>query len=216
MKDPIKHVLAAFEHDPRINLHKSEIHLSFADGIMTLEGEAEDIAAKKTALRLAAAAPGVVGIVDRLHVRPGEELGDGAIRDRLTATLVREPALMGCPIEVEVDGGVIILNGEVASLAHKRLAGVLAWWAPGCRDVVNGLEVNPPMADNDGELADAVALVLERDPFIKADQIRVTARNGTVMLHGTVANDVLKQQAEMDAWYVFGVDEVDNRLEVLK
>lgn len=216
MQDTCKQVRAAFEREPRINLHRSDIRLSFADGVLTLEGEAENIAAKKTALRLAAATPSVVAIVDRLHVRPGEELGDGAVRDHVNATLAREPALRGYAIEVEVDRGVITLNNEVGSLAHKRLAGVLAWWTPGRRDVINGLEVVPQQEDNDGELADAVTLALERDPFIKADHIRVAAQDGTITLNGGIANEVLRQQAEFDAWYVFGVDDVSNRLEVLK
>jgi len=37
---------------------------------------------------------------------------------------------------------------------------------PGCRDVVDGLEVKPPEQDNDDELSDALSLVLEVDPMI--------------------------------------------------
>ena len=46
-------------------------------------------------------------------------------------------------IVIEVKKGIVTLNGEVPSLTHKRLAGVLAWWVPGTRDVVNGLEEVP-------------------------------------------------------------------------
>ena len=59
-------------------------------------------------------------------------------------------------INVEVANGVVTLNGEVPSLTHKRLVGVLAWWVPGSRDVINGLEEVPPEQDNDDELIDAV------------------------------------------------------------
>jgi osmotically-inducible protein OsmY len=47
-----------------------------------------------------------------------------------------------------VKEGVVTLDGEVSSLAHKRLCGVLAWWVPGSRDVVNGLEVRVDEVDN--------------------------------------------------------------------
>jgi hypothetical protein len=40
---------------------------------------------------------------------------------------------------VEVRDDVVTLNGEVPSLSHKRLAGVLECWVPGCRDVIDGL-----------------------------------------------------------------------------
>ncbi|NIO09735.1 MAG: BON domain-containing protein, partial [Deltaproteobacteria bacterium] len=36
-------------------------------------------------------------------------------------------------IEIEVENGVVVLNGHVPSMSHKRLAGVLAWWVPGSR-----------------------------------------------------------------------------------
>jgi len=36
------------------------------------------------------------------------------------------------------------LNGRVSGLPSKRLAGVLAWRVPGVRDVVNGIELDPP------------------------------------------------------------------------
>jgi osmotically-inducible protein OsmY len=91
---------------------------------------------------------------------------------------------------------------------------VLAWWVPGGRDVVNGLEVSPPEEDTDDEVTDAVRLVLEKDPFINADQIRVSTRNFVVTLDGVVRSPGQKQMAEHDAWYVFGVDNVINRLQV--
>ena len=54
-------------------------------------------------------------------------------------------------VEAAVRDGVVTLNGRVQSLSHKRLAGVLAWWVPGTRNVVNGLDVQPPEEDTDDE-----------------------------------------------------------------
>lgn len=65
----LKAVRAAFEQEPRINLHKYPVRMDFSDGVLTVEGEVEHVAAKKLALELALAVPGVTGIVDRLHVR---------------------------------------------------------------------------------------------------------------------------------------------------
>lgn len=99
-------------------------------------------------------------------------------------------------------------------LSHKRIAGVLAWWVPGSRDVVNGLEVLPPMEDNDEEITEAVSLVLKKNAFVDASQIRVSTHNAVVMLDGLVTNETEKRMAEFDAWYVFGVDAVVNQLAV--
>ncbi len=231
----IKEVWAALEREPRVNLHGISVTVEFDDGTLTLIGETGEVAAKKLALELAAAVPGVTGIVDRLRVAPAEVMEDGVIRDHVGDAIVGEPAFLeyavrvlvkGAPeplreppepagvIEVDVTGGVVILNGRAGSLSHKRLAGVLSWWVPGSRDVVNGLDVLPPMEDNDDEVADAVRLVLEKDPFVNASQVRVGCRNYIVTLDGVVPREKEKDMAEADAWYVFRVNRVVNRLEV--
>lgn len=232
----LKEVRAAFEHEPRINLHRYPVHLACSNGDLVLEGEVETIVAKKLALELAAAVPGVGGIVDRLRVVPAQPMGDGAIRDHVRDALLQESVFEQCrlrvwekdqletyrdpspdvtgSIEVAVAEGVVTLNGQVPSLSHKRLAGVLAWWVPGSRDVVNGLDVVPPEEDNDEEITDAVSLVLEKDPFVDAAQVRVSTRNAVVTLEGLVTTDTERDMAECDAWYVFGVDKVINALAV--
>ena len=232
-EDILKRVELAFEHDRRIDFHKHRIKIALdSDGTLVLEGEVGNIAAKKIALERAAAISG--GIVDRLRVAPSKRMGDGEIRDHVRDALLEEACFAGCNIrtadsggsggkstvapqswiDVVVADGVVTLDGQVSSLSHKRLAGVLAWWVPGSRDVVNGLEVVPDQKDSDGEIAEAVKLVLEKDPFVNANRIRVTIRDAVVTLEGLVLNHSEREMAEMDAWYVFGVDGVINNLAV--
>ena len=229
-------VRAAFEREPRINLHKYPVRMDFNDGVLILEGEAEHVAAKKLSPELAITVPGVTGIVDRLHVTPSTHMGDGAILDAVRDALLYAPGLQNCTIQVKRKGtwetvreatvtphgviqvsvtdGVVLLDDHVTSLIQKRLAGVLAWWVPGSRDVINGLEVVPLQEDSEEEIAKAVRLMLEKDPFVNAERIRVTAKKAVVMLEGEAPSEPQKEMAESDAWYVFGVDKVDNRLEV--
>jgi osmotically-inducible protein OsmY len=223
-------------NEPRIDLAHHPLELSFLDGALTMEGEVASLAAKKLALERAAAVAGVDTIVDRLRVTPAKHMEDGEIRDSLRDALLEEGALGDCAlraivdkqtvrlrdvagarggaIELEVHDGVVILNGEVRSLEHKRLAGVLAWWVPGSRDVVNGIAVEPPEEDSDAQVTDAVRMVLEKDPFVDAGQIRVFTRDATVTLEGLVRTAAEKRMAEADAWYVFGVGGVVNLVEV--
>jgi osmotically-inducible protein OsmY len=63
-------------------------------------------------------------------------------------------------------------------------------------------------------MLDAVRLVLEKDPFVNADQVRVSAKNSVITLEGLVINDVQRRMAENDAWYVFGVDKVIDTLQI--
>ncbi len=233
--DTIEAVRRALRSEARIDLPHHPIRLALAEGDLVIEGEVADVAAKKLALERAAAVADVRGIVDRLRVAPAERLADGAIRDHVRDALVEEPALESCSIrvsvknhwepvrvvdgatatvDISVEDGVVLLDGSVPGLGMKRLAGVLAWWVPGSRDVINGLAVTPPEEDNDDEVSDAVRLALEKDPLVDPAQIRVATRNAVVTLDGQVPTDSEREAAEFDAWYVFGVDKVVNRLQV--
>lgn len=229
------------ERERRINLHRFPIHISNADGVAVLEGEVGDIAAKKLALELASSVPGVRGVVDRLRVapgaRPGEgRRGDGEIRDSLARRFLEQPEFRNCTlrthtnerdavlreangdgvgdIEVSVADGVIVLEGRVISQPHRLFAGVLAWWTPGRRDVVNALAVAPAYEERDDEVAEALRLVLEADPEVDAALVRPMCRQWIVTLEGNVPTEEQKRRAEMDAWYLSGVDKVINNLQV--
>lgn len=232
----VRDVATALEREPSVNLHRFPVAIEFDDGVLTLEGEMERISAKKCALEAAAAVRGVTGIVDRLRLVPAMQMQDGEIRDHVCSALLAENMLSSCAvwaivkkkpevireadqgvdgsIDVEVNEGVVILNGTVSSLSAKRLAGVLAWWVPGSRDVVNGIEVAPPEEDNDAEVVDAIRLILEKNPFINASQIKVSCRDYAVTLEGIVSSESQRQIAEADCWYVFRVDRVTNELQV--
>jgi len=229
-------IAAMLEQDPYVDIRQFPLQLEFASGLLTISGEVEHIMAKKRALEVAGAISGVERIVDRLRLVPASPMQDGEIRDHVCNSLISENYLGTCAvwaivkgkaevvreadqdmdgnIDVEVKDGVVVLNGAVSSLSAKRLAGVMAWWVPGSRDVINGLEVIPPQEDSDDEVVDAVCLVLERDPFVNASQIRVRSSNYNVILEGVVRNQLEKKFAESDAWYVFRVDGVTSLLQV--
>lgn len=229
-------VHAALTSEPRLDIRKYPIAIAFDGEALTLEGEVPSVAAKKLALKRAATLPAFTGIVDRLRVKPAQRMGDGEIRDLMRDALLQEPALSECAvyeivkgerktvretpatlrgaIELEVRDGVITLNGTVTGLDEKRLAGVLAWWIPGTRDVVNGLAVEPDEEDSFDMIAEAVRLTLEKDAWIEAGQLRVGVRGRTVTLGGLLPSETQRDMAERDAWYIFGVDKVVNNIEV--
>lgn len=237
--DPVlESIRRSLMHHPHIHLTHRPLRLSLdLQGLLTLEGEVRDVASKKLLLELAAATRGVYRIVDELHVEPARPMSDEEVRQHVVDALLDEPALSECAvrvregervrtereappglhtyIEVRVEEGVVTLDGDVNSLAAKRLAGVLAWWVPGARDVVNGLGVEPLERDNDDEITEAVHVVLEKDPFLDAGQISVQTRGAVVTLRGVVHGETQRRMAENDAWCVFGVDKVENQLTVV-
>jgi osmotically-inducible protein OsmY len=234
-KQVLDEVRASFHSEPRFGPHR-HVDVDFEDGTLILEGEVADVAVKKLLLERGAAHPEVDGIVDRLRVKAAQRMGDGEMRRRLCAVLLQEPALAEIAVRVREDGdlvtmrepphrcrgevwvtvddGIVTLDGSVPGLAHKRLAGVLAWWVPGSRDVINGIQTPSDEPDRDDDITDAVRIALEKDPFVNASQIRVTTRDGVVRLQGAVPKDAEREMAEFDAWYVFAVDRVANELKV--
>lgn len=230
-------VRAALEADVRVNLARHPLRIEATpDGAVVLEGDVSDIAARKSALSVAARVPHVRGIVDRLRIAVATPRGDAEIRDTLVRFIEKEIELSNCTLRVRLEGrsetlhdagadasgnveaeirsGVVTLNGRVLSLTHKRMLGVLAWWTPGCRDVINGISVEPEEQDSDDEIVDAVRLALEMDPMLKAETISVRCRNGVVTLAGNVRTGEGRRQAELDAWYVFGIERVENLLQL--
>lgn len=232
----VAQVRARLEADLGVSYPKHPVALAMDHGALVMDGEVESVAAKKRALEIAAATPGVSGIVDRLHVTPAQRLGDGEIRDHVVRALSEESALLECAltmrrgehiqairvpapkprgqIEVRVEDGIVTLDGELPSLTHKRLAEALVWWVPGVRDVVNGLGVSPPEEDSDDEITEALEIVLQKDPLLKGTKIGVFSDARVVTLYGTVRSDEQRKAAEEDAWCLFGVDRVKNALRV--
>ncbi|MGD8378757.1 MAG: BON domain-containing protein, partial [Gammaproteobacteria bacterium] len=224
---------AALERDAVVNLHAASIGIRVDGSEVLLEGEVPEIGAKRRAFFDALGVEGVSAVEDRLRITVTNGQGEARLRDAVVEALYGEPVFRrttvfakragggesaqaqdGGLIEVSATGGVVRLDGRVPSLTHRRFAEVLAWWIPGTADVDNRLHVEPPEDDSDGEITDAVTMVLEKDPMIEASQVRVTVRERQVTLEGVVRTESQRQRVARDAWYVLGVHEVINRIRV--
>ena len=235
-EDVIDRLSAALEHDEWINVHKYPLRIRAKDGRLFLEGTVENVAAKRRALVLAQQ---IVKerwpIEDLLRRKPTEHLGDRQLRDKVVKKLSTEPTFSeytlrtrtddkvetvhdagpgAHEIVVHVDNGAVRLTGSVGSLSHWRLAEVLVWWTYACETLDNQLEVRPPEEDTDDEITDAVRIVLEKDPLVHADQVRVGTAGAVVHLDGLVASEIEKKYAVLDAWAVPGVWDVVDRIKV--
>ncbi|WP_042263030.1 BON domain-containing protein [Paraburkholderia heleia] len=236
----LKQVMAAFERESHLKLHHSPIHISRNSGVLTVAGEVPDVASRKRLIRLTRTYSDGEPLVDELRVSAEPPLGDGELRTRICERILQTTEFRNCVIcarvkgqlemlrgtmdqageegggvvEVTVEGGVVTLTGQVMSLSHRRLASVIAWWVGGCRDVANLLECVPPQADGDEEIHEAMALVLESDPRVHAEQITINVERNQITLAGCVATDAERRQAEMDAWCLDTLGGVVNRIAV--
>jgi osmotically-inducible protein OsmY len=241
VKDPSLEILdrvrKTLRSEPRIgpSFHPSELRWE-PDGVLVLGGEVPSVAAKTLGLQRVKAMPEIHALVDRLTVAPAAHMSDKEIRVHLRDALIEELSFKeleiyeqegatsrlarGVPtgargfIKGVPEEGVVLLTGRVPGHTSKRLAGVIAWWIPGVRDVINNLAVYPPEDDGPDMIAEAVRVVLEKDPFVDASQIRVVVTGTTVGLLGLVPTQVEKEAAERDAWCIFGVENVLSTIEV--
>ena len=229
-------VRAALQGEPRIGPGFRLDSVAFTeDDSLIVEGEVESVAAKKLSLERIGALPGVDLIIDRLHVRPAQTMGDADIRTHLRNAFVQEPSFAALRIteikgtaqeiissppnqigdlDYEVDDGIVTLNGNAPGLSTKRLSGVLAWWVPGSRDVINGMAVAESETDSPQSIEEGVRIALQKDPFVNASQIRVGVRHRVVRLTGLLPSEAERDMAERNAWYVFGVNDVINEIAV--
>lgn len=211
----INKVKGAITHATHIDMHETPLRIDLEGDAVVVEGEVERVAHKKRALKAAMEAAEGMGIIDRIRVIPARHMGDDEIERHIYDGLEEEATIDAGTIEVNVKEGIVDLEGRVHSLIQKRIAGLIAWWVPGVRDVVNSLEVDPPEEDSDAEVMEAVRLALEKDNIVDHGAITVEVKNWVVTLGGTVKDDIEKEAAEDDAWYIWGVDDVVNRIEVV-
>lgn len=217
-------------------MHQSPITVWSQKGQIVLDGMVENIIAKRVAVNDALKlTQGHWPILDLLRINPGKAMEDLALRDEIGDILAKEAIFTDYTLTVAVDdeittlhdgsrpashihldiqNGVVTLIGQVDSLSHRRLAEALTWWAGGCVAVNNLLTVELAEEDDDDELTDAVCLLLEKDPLVHADQLRVGTDGGVVELSGSVASAQERRLAVLDAWYITGVWDVIDRIEV--
>lgn len=217
-EEPVKRLKALLVDRLHFDPVKPPVKCSLEGDAVVLEGTVDNIAEKKRSLFIAMAtamgAEGITGVVDRVRVRPSREMTDLEIRNHMRDAIAGEQSLSSYDISVEVADGVVDLEGTVDSLTHKRLAGVLAWWIPGSTDVINSLEVDPPEEDSEDEIADALRIVYDKDRLVKPEAVSVKVRGFVVTLTGTVSSEVERDAARDDAWYIWGVNEVVDKLQV--
>ncbi len=163
---------------------------------------------------VAASVPGVRRVENLLLVDPVVGRTDEEITQELIASYLHDRYLDERTIVPYVEEGIVYLRGLVPTLLQRRLAGAIAWWRAGVRDVINELEVERFEGDDTREdLAEALMVVFDTDPLVKGSPIAVLVpRLGHVILTGTAGSPEQCEAAESDAWCLLGVHSVESRL----
>jgi len=152
---------------------------------------------------------------------------DAAITARVKTTYLFNEHLDSFRINVYTENRHVTLHGAVESDIQKDLAGEIAKNAKGVESVTNELQVTEGTVEKPDEtertftqsVTDAtttasVKMALAFEQGVKASEIDVETRWGTVTLAGEVGTAAERELAEKVAEDVSGVQEVVNRIEV--
>jgi hyperosmotically inducible protein len=155
----------------------------------------------------------------RTQRAPGEHLDDAVVLGNVKSALARDEATDAHEINVEVNRGIVQLNGFVDTPAERAQATVVASRVDGVKEVRNNLLVESGERSagevvDDALLTTKVKTALIQSPDTKAHQITVKTREGVVQLSGFVNSAEAKTAATTVAMSVTGVKAVDNELSI--
>jgi osmotically-inducible protein OsmY len=131
----------------------------------------------------------------------------------------------GTRIAVETRSGVVTLKGEVADDDERAQALLLARTTEGVQRVEDHLTIAPyvppdeaaapaPTRMDDATLTTTIQAKYFVDTTVKASAVKVSVKDGVVMLEGTVPTAAARKQALAIAQNTEGVVQVVDRLQV--
>ncbi len=124
-------------------LQADNIKIQSINGVVTLTGTVSEESHKSLAQKTMASLPGVKSVDNRLEVkgeRPAEN-SDAWLRMKVKTILFLHSSLNDSKTEVNVNDGIVTLQGEATSEAQKDLATEYAKDVEGVKDVNNEMTV---------------------------------------------------------------------------
>lgn len=147
-------VKARLAADEVVNAYQIDVDTD--DGVVTLTGTVDSVAAEAAALRLAGQTAGVTRVVNQMNIEStanfGEEMqemanaattatSDAMITAAVKSKMLVDSTVSGLKVDVDTEDGVVTLRGTVANDGERDRAVAVARTITGVRDVQDELDV---------------------------------------------------------------------------
>jgi osmotically-inducible protein OsmY len=198
--------------DPDID--PTDIAVAVKNGVVSLAGYVKSYMQKFEAEDAAKRVAGVVGVANDIDVRLPEidQRPDPDIaRDAVAAIKTRLP-LASDNIKVLVKNGWVTLEGDAEWNYQRVSAENAVRWLKGVKGVTNSIQLKPRVQP--AEIKRKIEEAFRRHAEIDANRVQVEARDGEVILKGTVRSWAERQEAERAAWAAPGVRRVEDRITI--
>jgi osmotically-inducible protein OsmY len=208
-----KDVAEELKWEPRLT--EDEIGVAVKDGVVTLTGFVPDFAQRRTAARAAERVVGVRAVAQELVVKVPEmfHYSDTELAHRVVNALKWDVEVPNDKIKAKVEDGWVLLEGTVDWQYQRNAAERAVRYLGGIKGVTNMVTIAPPASPYD--VAQRIKAALHRTADIEARRIEVTAKDGKVVLTGSVRSWPERADIERAAWSASGVMAVDDRLAVV-
>jgi len=203
-------------------LQGDEVKIQSKDGNVILTGIVADHFNKSLAGETLAGISGVQHVDNRLEIKsaPHSANSDAWIRDKVKSTLLFHRSVSAGKTAVNVQDGIVTLQGEAQSGAQKDRTTEYARDVEGVKDVINEMTVARLLINSrsagqkidDASVTAQVKMTLLYHRSTSALHTRVTTRKGVVTLSGKAKNEVEKDLAAKFTRDVNGVKDVKNRM----
>jgi osmotically-inducible protein OsmY len=207
-----KELEAELRWDPRLN--ESDIAVSVKAGTVTLSGFAHSYGDKHDAEVAVKRVAGVAAVANDIEVRlpSRDERPDPEIARDVVSGLKSQLPFSCEHIKPVVSQGRVVLEGELDWNYQRETAEAAARRVKGVKAVANRIQIK--FRPTPAEVKQKIEEAFKRSAAIDALGITVEAREGDVILKGSVRSWVERQEADRAAWAAPGVKHVDNRITV--
>jgi osmotically-inducible protein OsmY len=207
-----KDVMEELKWEPCVTA--SEIGVSAANGVVTLNGTVPTYAEKWAAERATQRVEGVKAIAEEIQIKPiGMHAKTDAEIAAIAAKSLKSHVWVPTDIQATVHHGNVTLTGVVNWEFQQCAATDSVRYLAGVKGVSNNITLKPTAQPS--AVKDAIENALVRNAEIDSGNVKVTADGGTVTLSGSVRSWGERNEAGAAAWKAPGVKSVRNDITVM-